>query len=93
MLLSLRRKSVFRLSLADDITDFGFVKRILFFYDQKASCLSRFHNNILHRGIFLLKLGFIGLEFKDAREVMLSKLSGNGSFKTGNGRKSEPEGV
>jgi len=32
---------------------------------------------------FLLRLGFIGAEYKAARTVMLSKLSGNGSFKHG----------
>jgi len=32
---------------------------------------------------FLLRLGFIGEEYASARKVLLSKLSGNGSFKNG----------
>jgi hypothetical protein len=32
---------------------------------------------------FLLRLGFIGSEYASARKVLLSKLSGNGSFKSG----------
>jgi hypothetical protein len=32
---------------------------------------------------FLLKLGFIGDEYKSARAVMLAKMSGSGSFKSG----------
>ena len=32
---------------------------------------------------FLLRLGFIGAEFKDERKVLLSKLSGNSAFKSG----------
>jgi len=32
---------------------------------------------------FLLRLGFIGKEYASARKVLLSKLSGNGSFKNG----------
>jgi len=32
---------------------------------------------------FLLRLGFIGKEYAAARKVLLSKLSGNGSFKNG----------
>jgi hypothetical protein len=32
---------------------------------------------------FLLRLGFIGKEYAPARKVLLSKLSGSGSFKTG----------
>lgn len=32
---------------------------------------------------FLLRLGFIGEEFKDERKVLLKNLSGNGSFKGG----------
>ncbi len=31
---------------------------------------------------FLLKLGFIGPEYKEARSVLLSRLPGNGSFKS-----------
>jgi hypothetical protein len=38
---------------------------------------------------FLLKLGFIGDEYKQARRTILSGLSGNGSFKTGAGRRHE----
>lgn len=36
---------------------------------------------------FLLRLGFKGDEYKSARRVLLSKLSGNGSFKSGNHKK------
>lgn len=32
---------------------------------------------------FLLRLGFIGAEFKDERKILLSKLSGNSAFKSG----------
>ena len=32
---------------------------------------------------FLLRLGFIGKEYASARKVLLSKLSGSGSFKSG----------
>ncbi len=32
---------------------------------------------------FLLRLGFIGTEYKDERKVLLKNLSGNGSFKSG----------
>lgn len=32
---------------------------------------------------FLLRLGFIGAEYKAERKILLSKLSGNGSFKSG----------
>lgn len=32
---------------------------------------------------FLLKLGFIGSEYKETRSVLLSRLPGNGSFKNG----------
>ena len=32
---------------------------------------------------FLLRLGFIGKEYASARKILLSKLSGNGSFKNG----------
>ena len=31
---------------------------------------------------FLLKLGFIGPEYKETRSVLLSRLPGNGSFKS-----------
>lgn len=37
---------------------------------------------------FLLRLGFIGPEFALARKVLLSKLSGNGSFKSGKRKES-----
>lgn len=36
---------------------------------------------------FLLRLGFIGAEYKDARKILLKNLSGNSSWK--NGRKEE----
>ena len=32
---------------------------------------------------FLLRLGFIGAEYKDTRKILLRNLSGNGSFKSG----------
>jgi len=32
---------------------------------------------------FLLRLGFIGAEFKDERKILLRNLSGNGAFKSG----------
>lgn len=35
---------------------------------------------------FLLRLGFIGAEYKDERKVLLKNLSGNGSFKSGAGK-------
>jgi hypothetical protein len=38
---------------------------------------------------FLLRLGFIGAEYKDARKILLKNLSGNSSWK--NGRKEESE--
>jgi len=40
---------------------------------------------------YLLKIGFIGDEFKAARKILLAGLSGNGSHKTGNGKKTAPE--
>jgi len=39
---------------------------------------------------WLLSLGFIGSEYAEARKILLSKLDGNSSFKSG-GRKPEPE--
>ena len=36
---------------------------------------------------FLLRLGFIGKEYTSARKILLSKLSGNGSFKAGDSNK------
>jgi len=39
---------------------------------------------------FLLRLGFIGGEYASARKVLLSKLSGCGSFKSGGGKKAAP---
>lgn len=41
---------------------------------------------------FLLRLGFIGAEYKAERKILLSKLSGNGSFKSGE-RRQEDETV
>ena len=38
---------------------------------------------------FLLRLGFIGKDYASARKVLLSKLSGNGSFKVGDQKKRE----
>jgi len=32
--------------------------------------------------VWLLKLGFIGKEFKAARKIILSRLSGDGAFRT-----------
>ena len=40
---------------------------------------------------FLLKLGFIGDEYKAARKAILSHLSGSGSFKSGDGKKPRTE--
>jgi hypothetical protein len=37
---------------------------------------------------FLLKLGFIGADFKEARKILLSRLEGDSSHKTGCGSKS-----
>jgi len=42
---------------------------------------------------FLLKIGFIGDEYKAARKILLSGLPGNGSHRTGSGRKAAPEGA
>ena len=36
---------------------------------------------------FLLKLGFIGDDFKAARKILLAGLPGSGSHKTGDGKK------
>lgn len=35
---------------------------------------------------FLLRLGFIGAEFKDERKILLRNLSGNSAFKSGTGK-------
>ena len=35
---------------------------------------------------FLLRLGFIGAEFKDERKILLRHLSGNSAFKSGSGK-------
>ncbi len=35
---------------------------------------------------FLLRLGFIGAEFKDERKILLRNLSGNSAFKSGSGK-------
>ncbi len=40
---------------------------------------------------FLLRLGFIGDEFKAERKILLSRLTGNSAFKSGNGKKEETE--
>jgi hypothetical protein len=40
---------------------------------------------------FLLSIGFIGEEYKQARKVLLAPFSGNGSHKAGNGKKASPE--
>ena len=40
---------------------------------------------------FLLSIGFIGDQHKQARKVLLSPFSGNGSHKAGSGRKPAPE--
>jgi hypothetical protein len=40
---------------------------------------------------FLLKLGFIGDETKEARRIILARLPGNGSHKTGDGKKVQPD--
>lgn len=38
---------------------------------------------------FLLRLGFIGEDYKAERKILLSRLSGNGSFKSGQRKKDE----
>jgi hypothetical protein len=40
---------------------------------------------------FLLSIGFIGGQYKASRKILLSKLEGNGSWKTGNGKRAAPE--
>lgn len=42
---------------------------------------------------FLLRLGFIGEEYKNERKVLLKNLSGNGSFKSGAGKGAADDGV
>jgi hypothetical protein len=42
---------------------------------------------------FLLKLGFIGDDFKEARKILLSRLEGDSSHKIGRGSKSTNAGV
>ena len=42
---------------------------------------------------FLLSLGFIGDEFTQARKILLAPMSGNGSHKSGNGKKAAPESM
>ena len=42
---------------------------------------------------FLLRLGFIGEEYKDERKVLLKNLSGNGSFKSGARKGAADDGV
>lgn len=39
--------------------------------------------------IFLIRLGFVGDEFKEARKILLRNLSGNSAFKSGKPSKSE----
>jgi hypothetical protein len=40
---------------------------------------------------FLLSIGFIGGQYKASRKILLSKLEGNGSWKTGNGKRAVEE--
>lgn len=40
---------------------------------------------------FLLRLGFIGAEYKAERKILLSNLSGNGSFKSGSRKQGDGE--
>jgi len=40
---------------------------------------------------FLLSLGMIGSEYKTTRKILLSKMEGNGSWKTGNGKRAVEE--
>ena len=42
---------------------------------------------------FLLRLGFIGEEYKNERKVLLKNLSGNGSFKSGARKEAADDGV
>ena len=41
---------------------------------------------------FLLSLGFIGKEYAQARKILLAPMSGSGSHKAGDGKKSAPDG-
>ena len=42
---------------------------------------------------FLLRLGFIGAEFKDERKILLRGLSGNSAFKSGSGKEAADHAV
>lgn len=42
---------------------------------------------------FLLRLGFIGAEYKDERKILLRKLSGNSAFKSGTRKEVAPDAV
>ena len=42
---------------------------------------------------FLLRLGFIGTEFKDERKVLLRSLSGNSAFKSGARKEAAPDAL
>lgn len=42
---------------------------------------------------FLLRLGFIGAEFKDERKILLRNLSGNSAFKSGSGKEAADHAV
>lgn len=43
--------------------------------------------------VFLIRLGFVGDEYKAARKILLSKLSGNSAFKNGRPLKAEEEDI
>jgi hypothetical protein len=42
---------------------------------------------------FLLRLGFIGDEFRTERRILLSRLSGNGAFRNGEARRHSSKAV
>ena len=42
---------------------------------------------------WLLRLGFIGDEFKTAREILTKRLAGDTAFRNGRGRLKGPQGV
>ena len=39
---------------------------------------------------FLLRLGFIGTEYKEARKILLRNLAGSSAFKGGQSKEAEP---
>jgi hypothetical protein len=45
--------------------------------------------NVLRFGVFLLRLGYVGDEFKADRKLLMSRLGGNSAFKDGAPKKEE----